>query len=328
VRGRVDGDTERRKLSRILTITLNPAVDYATSVERITAGDKLYCRGPRIDPGGGGVNVARVLCSLGGEATALVAEGGAMGARLMSLLAEEGVPTLDCPVPGETRYSLAVTDETSGEQFRFSLPGEPLSETEARTLLDRIADAAPPDGFVVLSGGVAPGLGDDFPQRVQAALAPRTEGLVVDTSKAPLQHLIASPSAPLHLLRLDRSEVEKAANRPLQRMEDNLEFCAELVARNVARIVVAGHGAAGSIMVGQGARVFCHAPEVEVRSKIGAGDALVGALTLSLSRGDPPERALQWGVAAASATVETEGTALCDRAAVERLLPACRLERL
>lgn len=322
------GDAKGWTLPGILTITLNPAVDYATSVERVVAGEKLYCRSPRVDPGGGGVNVARVIARLGGEVTALVAAGGAMGDRLLDLLAGEEVPAAACPMAGETRYSLAVTDEETGEQFRFSLPGEPVSEAEAQSLLDSIAESAPQDGFVVLSGGVAPGLGDDFPQRVQTALAPVTQRLVVDTSKSPLMHLIAEPSAPVHLLRLDRSEVEKASGRPMRTIADNLAFCETLVRRGVARTVVTGHGSAGSLMVSEGQRVFCHAPEVEVRSKIGAGDALVGALTLSLSRDEPPERALQWGVAAASATVGTEGTALCELAAVESLLPACRLEPL
>jgi len=249
-----------------------------------------------------------------------------MGDRLMTLLADEGVQTLACEMEGETRYSLAVTDEETGEQFRFSLPGEPVSEAGAHSLLSIIAGAAQQDGFVVLSGGVAPGLGDDFPQHIQTALAPCTERLVVDTSKAPLKHLIEAPSRPVHVLRLDRSEAEKLLNRSIDTIEDNIAFGEKLVERGVARIVVTGHGAVGSAMVTEGRAFFCHAPKVEVRSKIGAGDALVGALTLSLSRGDPPEEALKWGVAAASATVATEGTALCNRAALESLLPACRLE--
>lgn len=80
-------------------------------------------------------------------------------------------------------------------------------------------------------------------------------------------------------------------------------------------------------MVAGDQRYFCHAPQVPVRSKVGAGDALVGAFTLSLARGDVPEQALKWGVAAAAATVGTEGSALFELANTEALLPQCRLER-
>lgn len=314
-------------VSEILTITLKPAVDYASSTERVEAGPKLYCRRPRVDPGGGGVNVARAILRLGGSARALVVVGGPTGDRLLKLLAAEGVPTVECRVAGETGYSLAITDAQSGEQFRFTLPGEPMSETEAPSILDQISNTVPRDGFVVLSGGVANGLPDNFPQKVQAAVSQCDGRLVVDTSKAPLLHLIKSPTAPLDVLRLDRSEVEKVVGRPMRSVVDNLAYAEQLVGSGVARIVVSGHGPEGSVMVAGDQRFFCHAPKVPVRSTIGAGDAMVGAFTLSLSRGEAPEEALKWGVAAAAATVGTEGTALFELAEVNVLLTHCRLER-
>lgn len=315
-------------MPEILTITLKPAVDYATSTEHVVAGPKLYCGKPRIDPGGGGVNVARAILKLGGRARALVVVGGPMGDRLLALLGAEKVPTVECRVVGETGYSLAITDAESGEQFRFTLPGELVSATEAQMILDRISNAAPSQGLVVLSGGVPNGLPDDFPQKVQTAVSRCNGRLVVDTSKAPLLHLINSPAAPLDILRLDRSEIEKAAGSPVRTIVDNLTYLEQLVRRGVARIVVSGHGSEGSVMVAGDQKFFCHAPQVPVRSKIGAGDALVGAFTLSLSRGDVPEQALKWGVAAAAATVATEGTALCELDATEALVSQCKLERL
>lgn len=313
--------------SEILTITLKPAVDYATSTERVTAGPKLYCRSPRIDPGGGGVNVARTIVKLGGSVKAFVVVGGPMGDRLLDLLAQESVPVLECRVSAGTSYSLAITDEKTAEQFRFSLPGERLTEHEGTMLLDQISCAVPANGLVVLSGGAANGLADNYSQEVQDVVSRRNGRLVVDTSKAPLLRLIDAPVAPLDVLRLDRSEIEKAVAKPIQSISANLAFTEELVRRGVARIVVTGHGAEGSVMVAGTEKFFCHAPNVPVRSKIGAGDALVGAFTFSLSRGNPPEQALKWGVAAAAATVGTEGTALCDLAETEALLPQCRLER-
>ncbi len=251
-----------------------------------------------------------------------------MGHRLLRLLEAENVPTVECRVAGETGYSLAVTDATSGEQFRFTLPGEPVSENEAQMILDLVSKTAPQEGFVVLSGGAAHGLPDEFPSKVQAVVSRFDGRLVVDTSKAPLLHLINSPASPLDVLRLDRSEMEKATGRPMRTIADNLAYCEHLIARGVARIVVCGHGSEGSVMVNGNQKYFCSAPQVPVRSKVGAGDALVGAFTLSLARGIAPEQALRWGVAAASATVSTEGTALFECADAERLLSECRLERL
>ncbi|UWQ60989.1 hexose kinase (plasmid) [Leisingera caerulea] len=313
-------------MSRILTITLNPAVDLATSIERVVAGPKLYCKAPRVDPGGGGVNAARAIRKLGGEVTALVAVGGAMGEQLLQLLVAEDVLAVAVHVPGETRQSFAVTDESTGEQFRFSVPGETMTADDGARLLSAIAQAAPRDGYVVLSGGVTPGLADDFPHQVLAAIAPRTDRLVVDTSKAALAHLLAAPGRPVHLLRLDQREAEQAAGHALPAVADSLAFAQALIARGVAEIVVGGRGAEGSVLATREQRFFCRAPLVGVQSKIGAGDAFTGALTLALSRGAALDQALRWGVAAASATVATEGTALFERGAVEALLPHCEVQ--
>jgi 6-phosphofructokinase 2 len=314
-------------LQEILTITLNPAVDIATSVERIIDGQKLYCKTPRIDPGGGGVNVARTISRLRGKARALVVVGGASGNRLCKMLADEKVPFDAVWTKGETRESLAVTDESDGAQYRFSLPGETLSAETGEEILGAIKALATKDGLVVLSGGVAPGLGDDFPESIRAALAPVTDRLIVDTSKAPLERLVQHPSAPVYLLRLDRREAEQAAGRSLPDAAASIRFSKNLIAAGVARNIVMGRAEEGSLFVSPDTCLLCRAPKVDVVSKIGAGDAFVGALTLSLSRGEGWDMALQFGVAAASATMKTAGTGLCDLEEVMRLLPECEILR-
>lgn len=312
----------------ILTITLNPAVDLATSVERVVAGPKLYCKTPRIDPGGGGINVARAIRKLNGSARALVAVGGASGQRLLDLLTAEAVPVHPVQVGGETRESFAVTDESDGAQYRFSLPGDTLGPETADLLIAEITSEAPRDGYVVLSGGVAPGLGDDYPERIRAALSSTTDGLIVDTSKTALERLINDPAAPLFLLRLDKREAEQAAGHAIAGLREAADFAARMIDRGVARNISIGGAAAGSILVTESNRYLCRAPEVPVVSKIGAGDAFVGALTLSLARGSQFDTALQWAVAAATATMSTPGTGLCALQDVEAFLPLCDVQAL
>ncbi len=309
----------------ILTITTNPAVDLATSVEHVEAGPKLRCRAPRIDPGGGGVNVARAIHNLGGAAIALVAAGGATGDRLLSLLAAEGVAVLPVPVAAETRQSFAVTDEGTGEQYRFSVPGDPLTEAEGAAILRRIIEAAPAGGFAVYSGSVAPGLPVDFVAQINAAIAPKAMRLVVDVSAAALHHLLEHPVR-LHVLRIDHKESAMAAGHPMATVEDSRRFAAALVAQGVADIVVTGRGAEGSVLVSRDTCLFSRTPPVAVRSKIGAGDTFVGAFTLSLARGESLSAALCWGVAGASGTVSTEGTVLCTREDADVLFAQCLSE--
>lgn len=306
-----------------LTITLNPALDLSTSVEQVVAGPKLRCRPPRIDPGGGGVNVARTICKLGGQATALVAVGGATGTQISNLLAGEGIPVLPVVVSGETRQSFAVTDESTGQQYRFGLPGDILTPADADALITSIGATAPKTGFVVLSGSVAPGLPPDFLAQIMTTISSSGSRLIVDTSGPMLARLIAASASPVHILRIDQKEASEAAAHPMETIADSLEFAKGLVAGGVADVVITGRGAEGSVLVSKEQSFFCNAAHVPVRSKIGAGDSFVGSMTLALARGEPLDRALQWGVAAASVTVGTEGTALCDLQSVKNLLPLC-----
>jgi len=309
-------------MTPILTVTLNPALDLATATDAVRPGPKLRCDAPRVDPGGGGINVSRVLARLGGDTRAFVALGGATGERLAAALAAERIGTIPFAAPGETRESLAVTDRATGRQFRFILPGPRWTKTRVAASLKAIAEAAEPLSFVVLSGSLPPGMPDDLPATLARRLARRTARLVLDTSGAVLARTAAMPS-PLHVLRMDEVEAETLAGGRLKTRGDSADFAETLARRGVAEVVVIARGADGTVLATPGERWFVKAAEVEVKSKVGAGDSFLAAFALALARGRPPPRALQEGMAAASAAVMTEATELCRAADARRLVAAC-----
>lgn len=313
----------------ILTITLNPALDLSADAPQVVAGPKLRLSEPVIEPGGGGINVARAIALLGGQARVLAALGGVTGARLAALITGGGLDLLRFELPDETRQSLSVTDLRDGAQYRFILPGPHWSAGQSEGLLARAADAAGPGGWVVLSGSQPPGVADDFPTQLAARLAPGAAHLVVDTSGAALAHLVAGGHGAMPwCLRMDQAEAEEAAGRPLPTVTDTLAFAGELTARGVARVVVLARGAEGSVLAGEGARLHCRPPEVPVKSKTGAGDSFTGAFILALAQGDDLARALRRATAAAAAAVMTGATELCRREDAERLVEGCTMTSL
>lgn len=312
----------------ILTITLNPAVDLDTSTADVRPGPKLRCSTPRLDPGGGGINVTRAMAELGGESLALVAAGGGMGVVLAKLMAATGLPVRIIEAPGETRQSVAVIEESSGKQFRFIFPGPQWSENDISKAEAEIAEVIPKGGLVVLSGSPPPGFADDFPARLVALCADLGARLILDTSGAALRALQAGRIAGLDVLRLDHEEAEELAARPLPDARDSADFAQTLVRGGVARVVVLARGAEGSILATDQDRWLSHAAEVPVRSKTGAGDSFVAGFTLALSQGAALPDCLQRGMAAASAAVMTEATRLCERADAERLIGECPVEQI
>jgi len=314
------------KQKPILTVTLNPAVDIAADVAKVEAGPKLRLDAPRIDPGGGGVNVARAIAILGGSVEAFVALAGGMGTQLAELMTAAGIRTLPFSAPGETRHSLSVTETTTGQQYRFVLPGSAWPDGLSDAAITAIAGAARPQALVVLSGSQPPGVPADFPARLAARLEPGAF-LGIDTSGPALARLITQPrpGAIPDMLRLDQAEAEATAGHALTEARDSADFAAALVSRGVARIVMVARGADGSVLAGDGLRLHCRPPDVPVDSAVGAGDSLTGAFILEHARGGTLAEALRAGTAAAAATVMTAGTELCRREDYERLLPECVL---
>ncbi|MCH2093968.1 MAG: 1-phosphofructokinase family hexose kinase [Rhodobacteraceae bacterium] len=312
----------------ILTVTLNPCVDYATSVAELEPGLKLRCAEPHIDPGGGGINVSRAIKLLGGRSAALVAIGGNNGARLLQLLTQEGIATVGFQGPGETRQSLSVSSTADAAQFRFVLPGPSWTKHDLRRALDTIDQATGRETLVVLSGSQPPGVAKTFPAILSDHLKDRQARLVVDTSGPALTSLIEDPHKALFVLRMDDEEAEGLAGRSLTTRADTAEFARSLVARGIARNVIVARGVDGSVLATPTTCWHAMPPRVDVVSPVGAGDSFVGAFTFALSRGDAPEDCLRLAVATAASAVTTQATRLCDPKLVQTLAPLCNPTRI
>lgn len=305
----------------VVTLTLNPALDMSSEVPSLIPDQKLRCTEPLLDPGGGGLNVSRAIAALGGESLALVALGGLTGDRLAGLIRAEGVPFLALTAPGETRQSLTVTEQSTGRQYRFMLPGPHWSEQDQERVFTLLRASARPGAFGVISGSQPPGVPLDFPARLARAMPGLN--VVLDTSGPALNEAVAHPIPGLAILRMDGDEAETLAGSQLITRSDSADFAASLVEKGVAKCVIVARGADGSVLVDKDRRIFAKAAKVKVKSTVGAGDSFVAGLVLSLARGETPEASLAMGTAAASAAVTTDATQLCKRADVMRLLPEC-----
>ncbi|MEL6167552.1 MAG: 1-phosphofructokinase family hexose kinase [Pseudomonadota bacterium] len=312
-------------MSDIITVTLNPCVDFATSVPTIMPDVKLRCSEPQIDPGGGGINVSRAIKMLGGRSTALIAIGGQSGARLLELLTEEGIAAVAFQGPGETRQSISVTDAHEGGQYRFVLPGPIWGENDLPRALNALDQAVGTETLVVLSGSQPPGVAKNFPAIVAQHLAERNARIVVDTSGEALSNLVEVPHDPIEVLRMDDAEAEELAGKAHPERTDSADFAQSLVDRGIAKIVIVARGPDGSVLASRDGRWHAVNPPVAVVSAVGAGDSFVGAFTHAYSTGQPVPECLRTAVAAAAAAVTTEATRLCDPAVVARLLPGTEL---
>jgi 6-phosphofructokinase 2 len=301
----------------ILTVTVNPALDLTTSVTRLLPRAKLRCSAAQYDPGGGGVNVSRVIHELGGQSAALIAVGGSTGEHLAHLLEARGVSATCWPIDGETRTSFTVMEGETSEHYRFVLPGPIQQAGKTAGLMDAVAAAMPADcSYVVLSGSLLPGLPPDTYARLITYARSRGAKVLLDAHGAELKLAL---SARPDILRLNHIEAGELLNEG-QSGRSASGLCQKLLAQEVAEIVLVSHDEQGTSVGSRAGGFTVRPPKVKVRSTVGAGDSLVGALILGLARGWSLVDAARYGVAAAAAAVLAEGADLCDRRETERLM--------
>lgn len=308
-------------MPRILTITLNPAIDITTTVEEVVPGRKLRCDPPRIDPGGGGVNVSRVIKELGGATTALVAVAGATGVMMQELLEAAAIEMVLVDAAGMTRQSFAVHDRTSGGQYRFVLPGSPQDAAFAERTLAAVRDllSSGEYPFVVASGSLPPGLSEGFYGDLAEVVRAHGARTILDTSGPALQ---AALGHGVFLIRTNRHEARELAETLNADPEDPESLARSIVANGSADAVILTLDADGALLVSQHGAVRIRPPAVKVVSPVGAGDSFVGALCFALAEGWSIERTCAYGVAAAAAAMTTEATELAHGDDIKRLFAA------
>ncbi len=310
-------------MSGVVTLTMNPAIDLSTSVDRVEPVRKLRCGPGRRDPGGGGINVARVATRLGCAVKAVYPAGGEVGRLLDRLVAAEGVASLMVPILGETREDVTVFDQSRGEQFRFVLPGPRLDEPEWLACLEALRAVGPKPAYVCASGSLPPGAPDDFYARVAEIAAGWGAKFLLDTSGAALK---AALEARVHLIKPNLRELRELTGAPLRDQASMIAACRGLIARGSPELVALTLGADGALLVS--ATQAWRAPALAIRpvSTIGAGDSFLGAMIWALASNQPLDEAFRHAVAAGSAALLAPGAELCRAADVRRLAGEVAIE--
>jgi 6-phosphofructokinase 2 len=298
----------------ILTLSLNPTIDASSEADVVRPTRKIRTSNETYEPGGGGVNVARAIVELGGEAELVCPAGGTSGHMLDSLLGRSGVRRRLVPIAGDTRISHTVFERSTAREYRFVPLGPTLSPAEIEACLAAIETAS--FDYLVASGSAPPGAQPDVLARVAGIAAARDAKFVLDSSGPGLS--VTLERAPVYLVKPNMGEMEDMVGRRCD--EETVGGVAmELVDRGRAEIVAVTMGPAGAVVASKAGIVRVRAPSVEARSAVGSGDSFLAAMTLALSREWSLEEATVYAVAAGAAAALTPGTRLCLREDVDRL---------
>lgn len=302
----------------VLCLTMNPSVDVSTHAPRVVPADKLRCGPAQREPGGGGLNVARVIHRLGGHCTAVYPAGGPSGDWLDAHLRGAGLRLHRVAIEGDTRESFTVQAQDTGQEYRFVLPGPTLSEREWTACLDGLDAACEGPAFLVASGSLPPGAPADFYGRVAERARRRGVRLILDSSGAALAQGLR---AGVFLVKPNLRELGELLGETLDDPSRWRGAAQQLIDHGQAQVVALSLGERGALLVTRDAAWRAPALPITLASSVGAGDSFVGAMAWALQAGHSLPKAFAWGVAAGSAALITPGTGLCRVEDIQRLRP-------
>jgi 6-phosphofructokinase 2 len=303
-------------MNKIITLTVNPAIDKSTSVAGIKPNSKLRCTEPVYEPGGGGINVSRVLKELGGTSLCMYMAGGPTGTHLQNQLIALDIRQQVIPISGWVRENLAVTDTKNNQQYRFGMPGPMVSEVEWKNTLGQLEAVLSEGDILIASGSLCPGMPNDFFAQVSRIAQKENTKYILDTSG---EALIKGAQEGVFLLKPNLGELATLCGVETISFLELESISKKFLLNNPCEVLVVSLGAHGAIMVTKDSVEYITAPIVYQKSTIGAGDSMVAGMVLALAKNKSLSEMAKYGIACGTAATMTSGTQLCKKKDVEEL---------
>lgn len=300
--------------NNILCVGLNPSIDISCKADHVEPVHKVRTRDANHDPGGGAINVARVIGVLGGKAELAYFSGGTTGPMFEKLLEAYQIAQHRFAIEEAVRVAYMVRDEATGLEYRFVPEGPHVTADELEPLMTFVerSDCA----YFVASGSLPRGVPTDCYAQMADMSRKKGARFILDTSGEALHEAFARGG--IYLAKPSKHELELFAGHSLD--ADGLHDAAiALIARGCVENLVVSLGSEGALLANADGVLQLPSISVEARSAVGAGDSFVAAMTWQLSQGKPVVDAFRFGVAAGAAAVMTSGTQLCRRSDVQRL---------
>lgn len=311
---------------RVITVTLNPAIDETVELEHLIPGAVHRALGVRFDAGGKGINVAACLADWG-VPTAVAGVLGRGNAELFEALFNAKHLQDHClRVPGSTRTNIKLLADDRGDTTDINLPGLTLAPDTLDAVSATVQALFAPQPLLVLCGSLPRGLADNSWARLLTLAAAHGVRCVLDTSEAPLAAALALPAPQLpYAVKPNRHELETWAGRPLGERGALLDAACALQARGIARVVVS-LGAEGALFVDAARALLARPPHLSVGSSVGAGDAMVAGLCAALLEEADLETSARLATGFAAAKLSRPGAQLPAAAEVRRLAATTVIE--
>jgi 1-phosphofructokinase len=259
--------------NQVVTVTINPAIDQTVTIPNFAAGTVNRVQSYQMDAGGKGINVASFLADFGQPATVTGFLGADNDSIFSRLFERKGIEDRCVRIAGQTRIGVKISDEVLHQTTDINFPGETPSQADIAHLFEILAELATVRQWFVLSGSIPRGVSAGIYEEMVRRLAGKR--VVLDTSGEGFRR--ALPAGPW-LIKPNVDELSEFAGKPLDSHPAILEQAHAIMGRYHVQSVVISMGKDGAIFVEGDEAVWAVPPPVEVKSTVGAGDAMVAGI--------------------------------------------------
>ncbi|HTS43612.1 MAG TPA: 1-phosphofructokinase family hexose kinase [Puia sp.] len=309
-------------MATVVTLTFNPSVDKSISVSRFEPEKKMYCAAPHLDPGGGGINVARCIKRLDGDVIAIYPAGGYHGQLLNDLMKREQVQVMPITARNDTRENWIIFENSNHNQYHFVMPGPVLNESEWQQCLYKLESIDKME-FIVVSGSMPPDFPKDIFEKIGKIARHKKAKLIVDTSDEALELALRHG---VYMIKPNLNELAYLIKGFDLGSRTVAAAAKEIIDKKFAEIVVVSMGAGGAILVDANTTTEIKAPSVRKMGTVGAGDSMTAGIVQSLVNRKNIKDAVMYGVACGSATTMNPGTELFHRDDAEHFYAGMKKE--
>jgi len=292
----------------ITTITLNPAVDKTIKVNNFSVGNVNRIEAIRLDAGGKGINVSKVIKNLGGKSKAMGILSGNSGKFIKEYLDSINILNDFVFTEGETRTNIKVVDEIGHTNTDINEAGPQASDKDLAEVSGKVFNNISSEDIIIFSGSVPSNVDKkiygDWIKKAKAKGAKT----ILDADGELLKNAI---SAGPYLVKPNIDELEGMFNKKINGVKEAVEIAKSLLDYGIV-IVVVSLGSEGAIFVNKEKSIYAHGLKVDVKSTVGAGDSMVAALAYSIEEGLSFEESVKLAVATGTANVMTSGTEASD----------------
>lgn len=292
----------------IYTLTLSPCIDKSTRVEKFIPEKKLQCEHPIFEPGGGGLNVSRVLSRFGIISQAIYISGGYTGKMLDEMLRYENYTAIKIESKLQTRENFIVYEKSSHLQYRFGMPVNEISSTEQSEIIRKLKNTAS-GGWLIISGSAHINLKKEFFINIFSEARKKNMKIFCDTDRHTLKKII--PLRP-DWIKPNRNEWLHYLGKNKLNEKEWLLTGSKKARRNKINIVVSDGEKGAWYFQPNGRALFYPSPKgIKVRSTVGAGDSMVAGIVISILNGESDAENVRFGMACAISTVMNPESEFC-----------------